>query len=174
MIDHGHLFRLNPAGFTHTRSDSYPIGQGCELTAVHGVSYTSFLNFLSFLQASPLHFDHPFITGETKMARWTESTADINHMVAISKHIPVGDIVRIVLKNGTVIEGVFRRMNIENNGGQGGWKFCGECEIETKDHSRFVLDYLDIKSASSLWNDPVSTEYYHLGLITLDHKTELR
>ena len=108
------------------------------------------------------------------MARWTESTADINHMVAISKHIPVGDIVRIVLKNGTVIEGVFRRMNIENNGGQGGWKFCGECEIETKDHSRFVLDYLDIKSASSLWNDPVSTEYYHLGLITLDHKTELR
>ena len=108
------------------------------------------------------------------MARWTESTADINHMVSISQNIPVGDIVRVVLKNGTVIEGVFRRMNIENNAGQGGWKFCGECEIETKDHSRFVLDYLDIKSASSIWNDPVSTEYHNLGLITLDHRTGLR
>jgi len=104
------------------------------------------------------------------MARWTETSADQNHMVTISQHIPVGGIVRIVLNNGTAIEGVFRRMNIENNAGLGGWKFRGECEIETKDHSRFVLDCLDIKSASSIWNDPVSTEYQRLGLITLDHR----
>ncbi len=100
------------------------------------------------------------------MARWTETFADQNHMVTISQHIPVGDIVRIVLNDGTVIEGVFRRMKIENNDGQGGWKYCGECEIQTKDRSRFVLDYLDIKSASSVWSDPVATEYEHLGLIT--------
>ena len=100
------------------------------------------------------------------MARWTETFADQNHMVTISQHIPVGDIVRIVLNDGTVIEGVFRRMNIENNAGQGGWKYCGECEIETKDHSRFVLDYLDIKSATSVWSDPIAAEYEHLGLIT--------
>ena len=100
------------------------------------------------------------------MARWTETFADQNHMVTISQHIPVGDIVRIVRNDGTAIEGVFRRMNIENNAGQGGWKYCGECEIETKDRSRFVLDYLDIKSASSIWSDPVATEYEHLGLIT--------
>ena len=104
------------------------------------------------------------------MTRWTETSADQNHMVTISQHIPVGGIVRIVLNDGTAIEGVFRGMKVENNAGQGGWKFRGECEIETRDHSRFVLDYLDIKSASSIWNDPVSAEYQRLGLITLDHR----
>ena len=42
-------------------------------------------------------------------------------MVTISQHIPVGGIVRIVLNDGSVIEGAFRQMNIENNAGQGGW-----------------------------------------------------
>ena len=87
---------------------------------------------------------------DNKMPRWTENTADQNHMDTISSHIPVGDIVHIVLKDGMALEGVFRRMNIENNGGEGGWKFRGECEIETKDHTRHVLDYLDIRSASSV------------------------
>lgn len=104
------------------------------------------------------------------MARWTENSADQNHIVTISQHIPVGGIVRIVLNDGTAFEGVFRGMKVENNDGQGGWKFRGECEIETRDRSRFVLDYLDIKSASSIWNDPVSAEYQRLGLITLDHR----
>ena len=107
---------------------------------------------------------------DNKMPRWTENTADQNHMDTISSHIPVGDIVHIVLKDGTALEGVFRRMSIENNGGEGGWKFRGECEIETKDHTRHVLDYLDIRSASSVWNDPVSAQYQKLGLITLDHR----
>lgn len=101
------------------------------------------------------------------MARWTETFADQNHMASISQQIPVGDIVRIVLNDGTVIEGVFRRMNVENNAGQGGWKYRGECEIETIDHSRFVVDYLDIKSASSMWDDAIATKYEHLGLITI-------
>ncbi len=101
------------------------------------------------------------------MARWTETFADQNHMASISQQIPVGDIARIVLNDGTVIEGVFRRMNVENNAGRDGWKYCGECEIETKDHSRLVLDYLDIKSASSMWNDAIAAEYERLGLITI-------
>lgn len=101
------------------------------------------------------------------MARWTETFADQNHMATISQQIPVGDITRIVLNDGTVIEGVFRRMNVGNNAGQGGWKYCGECEVETKDHARLVLDYLDIKSASSMWNDATADEYEHLGLITI-------
>lgn len=101
------------------------------------------------------------------MARWTETFADQNHMASISQDMPVGDITRIVLNDGTVVEGVFRRMKVENNAGVGGWKYCGECEIETKDHARVVLDYLDIKSASSIWNDATSTEYEDLGLITI-------
>lgn len=104
---------------------------------------------------------------EKKMPRWTETFADQNHMASISQDMPVGDITRIALNDGTVVEGVFRRMNIENNGGQGGWKYRGECEIETKDHARVVLDYLDIKSASSIWNDATSTEYENLGLVTI-------
>jgi hypothetical protein len=101
------------------------------------------------------------------MARWTETFADLNHMATISQQIPVGDIARIVLMDGTAIEGVVRRINVENNAGQGGWKYCGECEIETMDHSRLVLDYIDIKSASSMWNDAIATEYERLGLITI-------
>jgi hypothetical protein len=101
------------------------------------------------------------------MARWTETFADLNHMDTISQQIPVGDIARVVLNDGTAIEGVIRRINVENNAGQGGWKYCGECEIEKKDNSRLILDYLDIKSASSMWNDTMAAEYERLGLITI-------
>jgi len=101
------------------------------------------------------------------MPRWTETFADLNHMATISLHIPVGDIVQVILNDGRTIEGVFRRMNIDNNGGQGGWKYCGECELETRDHARVVLDILDIRTASSIWNDPISSEYVRLGLITI-------
>lgn len=101
------------------------------------------------------------------MARWTETFADQKHMATISPQIPVGGITRIVLNDGTVIEGVLRRMNVGNNAGRGGWQYYGECEIETKDHSRWVIDYLDIKSASSMWNEAIAAEYERLGLISI-------
>jgi hypothetical protein len=101
------------------------------------------------------------------MARWTENFADQQHIATISSQIPIGGIARIVLNDGTVIEGVLRRENAGNNAGRGGWQYYGECEIETKDRSRWVIDFLDIKSASNLWNDTIAAEYERLGLITI-------
>lgn len=101
------------------------------------------------------------------MARWTENFADLNHMADICKQIPIGEIAHIVLADGTTVEGVVRRVDLDNNGGQGGWKYRGLCEIEKKDRTRLMLDFLDIRSASSMWDDPTATEYERLGLVTI-------
>lgn len=100
------------------------------------------------------------------MARWTETPSDQKQISTISQQMLVGGIVKIVLIDGTVVEGVLRRINIGNNAGRGGWRYYGECELETKDHSRWVIDYLDIKSAANAWNESTAAEYERLGLIT--------
>jgi hypothetical protein len=123
---------------------------------------------LSTSRQSPAHHINPtFFLETTKMARWTENFADLNHIADISRQIPIGDIAHIALKDGTTIEGIVRRVNLDNNAGQGGWKYCGECEVEKKDHSHLTLDFLDIKAASSLWDDPTAAEYERLGLISI-------
>ncbi|WP_421174633.1 hypothetical protein [Aeromonas enteropelogenes] len=101
------------------------------------------------------------------MARWTVTFDDQKHIATIGQQIPIGGIARIMLKDGTTIEGVLRRLNVGNNAGRGGWQYYGECEIETKDRSRWVVDYLDINSATSFWNEEVAAEYEQLGLITI-------
>lgn len=101
------------------------------------------------------------------MARWTETLNDQRRISQISQQMPVGGIVSITLLDGTAIEGVLRRMNVGNNAGQGGWRYYGECEIETKDHQRYVIDYLDIQAAASAWNDTNAAEYERLGLISI-------
>lgn len=101
------------------------------------------------------------------MARWTETKQDIMHIVNISKEIPIGGIVELELVDGTLIEGVPRRTNQGNNGGQGGWKYYGEIEIETKENYIRVIDYLDIKSARNVWSNEKAKEYEELGLITI-------
>jgi len=101
------------------------------------------------------------------MARWTESFADQKQIATVSQQMPVGGIVKLVLADGTAVEGVLRRMNVGNNAGQGGWRYYGECEIETKDRQRWVIDYLDVKSAANAWSDATATEYERLGLIAI-------
>jgi hypothetical protein len=105
------------------------------------------------------------------MARWTESFADINKIATVSQQMPVAAIVKIVLDDGRTIEGVLRRINVGNNAGEGGWKYYGECEIETKERQRWVIDYLDVKSAANAWNDSIAAEYQQLGLITIVDKS---
>jgi hypothetical protein len=101
------------------------------------------------------------------MARWTQTLADHKHLSDISTHSPFCGIVSITLQNGKVIEGVMRRLNMGNNAGEGGWQYYGECEIETKDRQRFVIDYLDIKTVKNAWSDATSAEYERLGLISI-------
>ena len=51
-------------------------------------------------------WDIDFLNIGEKMARWTETLADQERMTRIAAQIPVGGITRIVLNDGTVIEGV--------------------------------------------------------------------
>lgn len=101
------------------------------------------------------------------MARWTENFKDQKHLSKIVQEVSAGGIALITLIDGTVIEGVLRRINIGNNAGRGGWAYYGECEIETKEQKRWVIDYLDIKSATNVWSDAKAKEYEELGLITI-------
>lgn len=101
------------------------------------------------------------------MARWTETQSDQRRISEISQQMPIGGIVAITLIDGTTVEGVLRRVNVGNNAGRGGWCYYGECEIETKDFRRWVIDYLDIQTAASAWNDANAAEYERLGLISI-------
>jgi hypothetical protein len=85
----------------------------------------------------------------------------------INQEMPIGGIVEITLTDGKIIEGILRRNNVGNNAGQGGWQYYGECEIETKDNQRWVIDYLDIESARNAWSDEKAREYENLGLIKI-------
>lgn len=81
--------------------------------------------------------------------------------------MPIGGLVRLELGGGRSVEGVLRRTQGGNNAGQGGWQYYGECEIETKDRSRWVIDYLDIEFAASSWTEANIKEYEDLGQISV-------
>jgi hypothetical protein len=99
------------------------------------------------------------------MTRWTSSIDEILKINLIARQVPLDGIARLVLMDGTVIEGVLRNVNFGNSGGLGGWQYHGECEIETKKRHRRVVDYLDIKFATSIWSQETAAEYERLGLI---------
>jgi len=101
------------------------------------------------------------------MARWTESNQDQIQIAKVSQEMPIGGLVEITLLNGEKFEGVLQRSNLGNNAGQGGWQYYGECEIQTKDHQRWVIDFLDIESAQNIWSDEKAKEYKGLGLIKI-------
>jgi hypothetical protein len=101
------------------------------------------------------------------MARWSQTHAEHVHIATISQQIPIAGIARITLHDGSTIEGVLRNVHIGNNAGHGGWKYRGELEIETKERTRWTIDYLDIKSASNAWTTALGDEYEKLGLISI-------
>ncbi len=101
------------------------------------------------------------------MARWTESLQDQKQIAEIGTNMPIGGITLITLLDGTQVEGVLRRVNAGNNAGHGGWKYYGECEIQDRKNQRWVIDFLDMKSAIKIWNEAKAAEYEELGLITI-------
>jgi len=98
------------------------------------------------------------------MARWTESARDERHLAEIQQQLPIGGIVELELSDGTPLEGVLRHENLGNNGGDGGWRYYGECEVD-RDGQRYVVDLLDCNSARSVWSEEKAREYEDLGLI---------
>jgi hypothetical protein len=101
------------------------------------------------------------------MARWTETIDDQNHLSKVFREMPIGGIVSITLLDGTTVEDVLLRVNGGNNAGRNGWRYYAECEIMVKDRSRWVIDYLDIKSVVNAWNESKAAEYQRLGLISI-------
>lgn len=101
------------------------------------------------------------------MARWTATMQDIRHISRIAGELPMGGLVLVMLKNKSFVEGVLVRGHMSNNGGQGGWKFCGELDLLTKSSKLVTIDYLDIDHATSAWNEATAREYEALGLITI-------
>ncbi len=101
------------------------------------------------------------------MPRWTETISDQKHLTRMIHEMPIRMIVNITLKDGRILEGVLRRINVGNNAGEGGWQYYGECEIETLDQKRWIIDYLDIKFVKDAWTDDKAAEYEKAGLITI-------
>jgi hypothetical protein len=100
------------------------------------------------------------------MARWTSSVDEVRHIARISAEMPIAGLVSLALRSGEFVEGVIVRSAQGNNGGRGGgWQYYGEVEVLMKDRSRAVIDYLDIKGATSAWSEEKSKEYEALGLI---------
>ncbi|MDP9877695.1 hypothetical protein J2W25_002000 [Variovorax boronicumulans] len=99
------------------------------------------------------------------MARWSSSIDDILKIRLVARQIPLDGIARIVLLDDTAIEGVIREVNVGNSGGHGGWQYYGECQIETRKKHLRTVDYLDVRSASSIWSRETAAEYERLGLL---------
>ena len=101
------------------------------------------------------------------MPRWTETYQDQVRIARVGKEMPIGGLVEITLIDGSRIEGVLHRTNMGNNAGQGGWQYYGECEIQTKDGQRWVVDFLDIETARNVWSEDKAREYENLGIIKI-------
>lgn len=105
------------------------------------------------------------------MARWTSSIDDILKIRLVAWQIPLDGIARIVLLDDTIVEGVIREVHVGNSGGHGGWQYYGECQIETRKKKLRSVDYLDVRSASSIWSKETAAEYERLGLLVNVQRT---
>lgn len=101
------------------------------------------------------------------MPRWTQTREDQDHIAKVAREMPISAIVYITLINGKSFEGVLRRVNAGNNAGEGGWQYYGECEIESLDCKRRIIDYLDIEFVTNAWSDEKAAKYAEAGLITI-------
>ncbi|MFZ2307549.1 MAG: hypothetical protein WAW73_07280 [Rhodoferax sp.] len=101
------------------------------------------------------------------MARWTETADDARRIARVVREMPLSGIVSVTLLNGTRIDGVLRKVSVGNNAGEGGWRYYGECEVETKDRKVFAIDFIDVELAIDAWNATTVAEYERLGLISI-------
>jgi hypothetical protein len=96
------------------------------------------------------------------MPGWATEPRRIQHLAAVARQMPIGGLARVKLRNGTLVEGIVRRLGLSNNGGRSGWHYYGEVEIETKERDREVIDFLEIESAEPSWTEETATEYADL------------
>ncbi len=80
------------------------------------------------------------------MPRSTNDPAEIKRLTDLSDVVEryLGKQVRLILNDGTSVEGVFDGFSAGNNGGAGGqWSYRGSIKIRTDGEEREV-DYLDV------------------------------
>lgn len=104
------------------------------------------------------------------MGRFTTSAAEIQHIAKMHKQIPVWGIVVFELQNGQKIEGLVMRSNLGTDAGSGGnpWptSYHAELTVQSIDGQAWLIDYLDVKSASDVTAQRM-TEFQNAGLVSV-------
>lgn len=84
------------------------------------------------------------------MARFTANQAEITHLVSIAKDLinvasQHGWKVRLVLQDGSSVEGRLTSQNGGNNGGHGGfWAYSGDVTVTDDNGDQHTVDLLDV------------------------------
>jgi len=85
------------------------------------------------------------------MARFTNTNAEVHHLVKIQDQMPLWGIVELELQDGQTIEGVIIRSSIGNNAGSAGnsWptSYYAEVAVKSLDGRTWLIDFLDVKRA---------------------------
>lgn len=103
------------------------------------------------------------------MTRFTQNNAEIMHLIDIQKNLPIGGILQINFRDGTVFEGVARGANSGNNF-QGGMlrptAYRADISIQSIDGAIHVIDLLDVQSVINVWEQRKQA-YIDAGLVTV-------
>ncbi|MFG1213643.1 hypothetical protein V5F72_19360 [Xanthobacter flavus] len=104
------------------------------------------------------------------MARLTESTFELQHLLELHNQVPIWGIVELVLMNGSVIEGVIISMKFANNAGstENGFptRYSAEVTIKTISGKIFTVDYLDLKFARNVTDRRID-DYHKAGILRI-------
>ncbi|AYD00908.1 hypothetical protein [Neorhizobium sp. NCHU2750] len=103
------------------------------------------------------------------MARWTSTPAEVKQITRVTRDLPIFGLYRIEFFDGTVLEGSIQAANVGNNfsetAPQPANRWYGEFTLHTLE-GRLIIDYLDVKSATSIW-DEKKEEFHDAGVITI-------
>jgi hypothetical protein len=93
------------------------------------------------------------VQGDSSMPRWTATVEDARHVAGYANAIGrvMGRGARIVLRDGTRLEGTVFPGNVGNNAGRGpsGWQYYASLVVLT-DGKQVEVDYLDVSDVIPL------------------------
>lgn len=99
------------------------------------------------------------------MAKFTSNADEIERFTRVSKEIPFSGIVRLVLRDGTEIEGAIQSHTQGNNGVFNKTQYSGAVQLKTLAGETTVVDYLDIATTASAWSN--HRAYVDRGIISV-------
>ncbi|PBN43880.1 hypothetical protein [Sphingobium sp. D43FB] len=77
--------------------------------------------------------------------RWSDNDAEAIHLARLNETMPLGGIVRVIMKDGILVEGAVRGCYVGNNGNEGySWRYRGSITIQCLNESIHEFDLLDV------------------------------